>query len=48
MTDSIEQYEWIVVMCGIFAFVAACGIGANDVANVMSPSTHRIEPLSLE
>mmetsp|Transcript_35041 Transcript_35041/g.48991 ORF Transcript_35041/g.48991 Transcript_35041/m.48991 type:complete len:588 (+) Transcript_35041:67-1830(+) len=38
MSDSLEQYEWIVVMCGIFAFVAACGIGANDVANAFATS----------
>jgi len=35
---SVEDYEWIVVMCGIFAFVAACGIGANDVANAFATS----------
>mmetsp|Transcript_24066 Transcript_24066/g.47173 ORF Transcript_24066/g.47173 Transcript_24066/m.47173 type:complete len:565 (-) Transcript_24066:402-2096(-) len=38
MSDSVENYEWIVVMCGIFAFVAACGIGANDVANAFATS----------
>uniref|UniRef100_A0A7S3YL53 Phosphate transporter n=1 Tax=Lotharella globosa TaxID=91324 RepID=A0A7S3YL53_9EUKA len=38
MSDSVEDYEWIVVMCGIFAFVAACGIGANDVANAFATS----------
>ena len=27
------MYNWIVVIGGVFSFVAAMGIGANDVAN---------------
>jgi len=34
----IADYEWIVVMGGIFAFFAAFGIGANDVANAFASS----------
>lgn len=32
------MYEWIIVCAGIFAFVAACGIGANDAANSFATS----------
>lgn len=33
-----SQYEWIVVVAGIFAFITAYGIGANDVANAFATS----------
>jgi len=33
-----ESYTWIFVMAIIFAFLAAFGIGANDVANAFSTS----------
>ena len=32
------EYLWIVIVGGIFMFVAAMGIGANDVANAFSTS----------
>ena len=32
------MYTWIVVAGGIFSFVAAMGIGANDVANAFATS----------
>ena len=32
------DYEWIVITGGIFAFFAAMGIGANDVANAYATS----------
>ena len=32
------MYTWIVITGGIFAFVAAMGIGANDVANAYATS----------
>ena len=32
------MYEWIIVTAGIFAFTAACGIGANDAANSFATS----------
>ena len=32
------MYFWIVITGGIFAFVAAMGIGANDVANAYATS----------
>ena len=31
-------YQWIVIVCGIFACLAAAGIGANDVANSYASS----------
>mmetsp|Transcript_1770 Transcript_1770/g.5321 ORF Transcript_1770/g.5321 Transcript_1770/m.5321 type:complete len:223 (-) Transcript_1770:70-738(-) len=31
------DYTWLVVCAGILAFIAAYGIGANDVANAMGP-----------
>ena len=31
-------YTWIIVVGGIFAFFAAMGIGANDVANAYATS----------
>lgn len=30
---NLDQYTWIVVVSGIFAFAAAFGIGSNDMAN---------------
>lgn len=32
------MYEWIIISAGIFAFIAACGIGANDAANSFATS----------
>ena len=32
------MYEWIIITAGIFAFTAACGIGANDAANSFATS----------
>ena len=32
------MYDWIVITGGIFAFIAAMGIGANDVANAFATS----------
>ena len=32
------MYTWIVVVGGIYAFMAAMGIGANDVANAYATS----------
>ena len=32
------MYTWIVITGGIFSFVAAMGIGANDVANAYATS----------
>lgn len=32
------MYAWIVITGGIFSFVAAMGIGANDVANAYATS----------
>jgi sodium-dependent phosphate transporter len=34
----LSQFEWIVALGGIFAFCAAYGIGANDVANAFATS----------
>ena len=34
----LSQFEWIVALGGIFAFFAAYGIGANDVANAFATS----------
>jgi len=34
----LQQFEWIVALGGIFAFFAAFGIGANDVANAFATS----------
>eukprot|EP01047_Picozoa_sp_COSAG01_P050841 COSAG01_NODE_5179_length_4429_cov_81.248730_4_plen_68_part_00 len=33
-----RQYLWIVIVDGFFAFWAAFGIGANDVANAFATS----------
>ena len=33
MSYNLDAYEWTLVVGGIFAFFAAFGIGANDVAN---------------
>lgn len=33
-----EDYTWLIVSCGICAFLAAYGIGANDVANAFATS----------
>ena len=32
-SDCCDQYFWMTVAAGIFGFLMACGIGANDVAN---------------
>ena len=32
------MYEWIIICCGFFAFIASCGIGANDAANSFATS----------
>ena len=32
------MYNWIIIVGGIFAFFAAMGIGANDVANAYATS----------
>ena len=32
------MYSWIIIVGGIFAFFAAMGIGANDVANAYATS----------
>ena len=34
----MDEYEWIVIAGGIFGFMAAYGIGANDVANAFASS----------
>lgn len=34
----LSQFEWILAVGGIFAFVASFGIGANDVANAFATS----------
>ena len=34
----LSQFEWIVALGGILAFVASFGIGANDVANAFATS----------
>jgi len=36
--ETTAKFEWIVVMGGFFAFMAAFGIGANDVANAFATS----------
>ncbi|KAJ1405833.1 phosphate transporter [Ochromonadaceae sp. CCMP2298] len=36
--DTTRDFTWIVVFAGILAFLAACGIGANDVANAFATS----------
>jgi sodium-dependent phosphate transporter len=36
--ETTAKFEWIVVMGGFFAFLAAFGIGANDVANAFATS----------
>jgi len=36
--QGLEEFHWIVVLGGITAFVAAFGIGANDVANAYATS----------
>jgi len=36
--DNLEEFKWIVVFGGIVAFMAAAGIGANDVANAYATS----------
>ncbi|KAJ8602151.1 hypothetical protein CTAYLR_003501 [Chrysophaeum taylorii] len=33
-----EDWTWLIVCCGIVAFIAAYGIGANDVANAFATS----------
>jgi sodium-dependent phosphate transporter len=37
-TLDMSGYTWLVVYAGIFAFIAAYGIGANDVANAYASS----------
>lgn len=37
-TNSVKDYEWIVIAGGILAFAMAWGIGANDVANAFATS----------
>ena len=32
------MYTWVIVVGGLFAFFAAMGIGANDVANAYATS----------
>mmetsp|Transcript_4503 Transcript_4503/g.9980 ORF Transcript_4503/g.9980 Transcript_4503/m.9980 type:complete len:554 (+) Transcript_4503:264-1925(+) len=36
--DCCEQYKWMTVAAGIFGFLMAFGIGANDVANAFATS----------
>mmetsp|Transcript_20098 Transcript_20098/g.60956 ORF Transcript_20098/g.60956 Transcript_20098/m.60956 type:complete len:408 (-) Transcript_20098:2238-3461(-) len=36
--DDTEKFTWVVVFAGILAFLAAYGIGANDVANAFATS----------
>lgn len=36
--NSMAEYEWIVVAGAVTAFIAAFGIGANDVANAFATS----------
>lgn len=31
--DCCQQFFWMTIAAGIFGFLMACGIGANDVAN---------------
>jgi hypothetical protein len=31
--DCCQQFYWMTIAAGIFGFLMACGIGANDVAN---------------
>ena len=33
-----DQYRWMTIAAGIFGFLMAFGIGANDVANAFAPS----------
>lgn len=37
------MYTWNVVAGGVFSFVAAMGIGANDVANAYARSVYAPE-----
>lgn len=37
-STDVDDYEWIVVLSGFFAFFAAFGVGANDVANAFATS----------
>ena len=34
----MQDYLWIVIVGGLFMFLAAMGIGANDVANAFATS----------
>mmetsp|Transcript_26313 Transcript_26313/g.52894 ORF Transcript_26313/g.52894 Transcript_26313/m.52894 type:complete len:266 (-) Transcript_26313:978-1775(-) len=36
--DCCQQYFWMTIAAGIFGFLMACGIGANDVANAFATS----------
>jgi sodium-dependent phosphate transporter len=38
MYDSTKDFTWILVFASILAFLASCGIGANDVANAFATS----------
>jgi len=37
-SQDMSGYTWVVVYAGVFAFIAAYGIGANDVANSFATS----------
>ena len=34
----MDDYIWIVIVGGLFSFISAMGIGANDVANELATS----------
>nr|QWX94580.1 Na+/Pi cotransporter [Skeletonema tropicum] len=36
--DCCQQFFWMTIAAGIFGFLMACGIGANDVANAFATS----------
>ena len=36
--DTTKDFTWVLVCAGILAFLASCGIGANDVANAFATS----------
>jgi len=36
--DCCQQFYWMTIAAGIFGFLMACGIGANDVANAFATS----------
>ena len=41
--SSMAEYEWIVVAGAVTAFIAAFGIGANDVANAFVRHLRRLK-----